>query len=252
MKNLYKVKLERTTYAGQKSIETIELFAASKQDINKYRLGGFQHDSIKIISARKLRARQTIELDVDLVRNEISGSVSLDDHLKSTLEHAEKIENAALAIAEQNEIDLEDALLEMGYIERSADNSYNYSSDFDNDMNFKIYTLSDKSDYLYSKDAIVLVKEHRGLDVRDGYRFKGIYKGSDFDGLCNFLDMHIRVTVTNVNDENEQHDFDGDWSFGCMLRDYKIKSYNKKSGEIIVTKDDVDYRVSYFHPAEGY
>lgn len=243
MKNLYKVKLERTTYQGQKSIEETELFAASKKDINTYRLGGFQRDSIKILSAHKIRARNVIEIDGDIKRNELSFSVSAEAHLDSTLSFNKKLTDTIG--------DDEQALLDMGYVERSGDNTYNYSSDFDNDIMFKIFDVNEKTDYLYSETAIVMAYIHTGLDARAGYKFVGIYNTGKWDGLCNFLDFHVRLTTYEIDTNNDVDDFDGDGAAYHLLKEYTLKSFDVKTGKIIVSKNGQDYNLSYYHPAEG-
>ncbi len=243
MTNLYKVKLERTTYQGQKSIEERELFAASKKDINTYRLGGFQRDSIKILSARKIRSRNVIEVDADIQRNELSLSVDVEAHIDSTLELNKKLTNICKKL---DYSDMQEKLESMGYVLQHSDNTYNYSSDFDNDLNYEIYTLGDVKDWLYADNTIVLVRKHEGLDVRGGYVFKGIYNGLQHDGLGYFLDMHVRLTV------GDHDDFDGDGATYHMLKQYKLKSVDTKTGKIMVTDENgCDFYVSYYHPAEG-
>ena len=244
MRSLYQVTLERTSYGGKnKHIETVELFADSPKHINTYRLGGFQQDSIKIIKTKKLRARKTIEIDCDVERNELSFSVTVDDHLNSTLNFSKKLTDKIG--------DDEDALLEMGYVERSRDNTYNYCSDFENDIMFKIFDVNESSDYIYSETALIMVYEHTGLDARAGYKFKGIYKTSDYEGLCYFLDFHVKLSVMPLDSNEVIGDFDGDGAAYSLLKEYKIKSFDKKTQEVILTKDGEDFRLSYYHPAEG-
>lgn len=251
MKNLYKVQLERTTYDGKKSIETRELFATSPKNINTYRLGGFQRDSITILKCKKIRSRNTIEIDVNIEHNEISASVDVLEHLDKTLEYNKVLTQTVQRLAKKEGKDIEEILEESGYHELTADNTYNYSSDFDNDLNFKVYSLDHKADKFYSDDLIVLVEMHQGLDVRGGYKFMGLYNGLKHEGLSYFYDMHVRVTVETMDGEHEA-DFDGDWSFGVMLKEYKIKSWDFKTKKLIVSKDGQDFQVNWYHPAEGF
>jgi hypothetical protein len=244
MKNLYKVTLERTTYRCDKSIETREIFAESPRKINTYRLGGFQHDSIKILKAKKIRTKLPIEVEVDTENNEISMTVDVDAHLDTTLEKNDKL----TALYESSD-DFEETLKAMGYKEVTADNTYNYSSDFDNDLNFRVYDLNPDSDWIYSKTAIVVVYEHTGLDVRAGYKFKGVYNGLKHDGFCYFLDFHVRLTVETL-DGDHVSDFDGDWAYGRVCQEYTVKKLDKK-GNIILTKNGEDFILRYYHPAEG-
>lgn len=244
MRSLYQVTLERTSYGGKnKTTETVELFADSPKSINTYRLGGFQQDSIKIIKTKKIRSRHTIEVDCDIERNELSFSVSVDDHLSSTLKYSKKLTDKIG--------DDEEALIEMGYVERAHDNTYNYSSDFENDIMFKVFDLNKESDYIYSENVVVMVYEHTGLDARAGYKFKGIYRPLEQDGICYFFDMHVRLSVDSLDGSENIDDFDGDGAAYNLLKQYKIKSFNEKTQEVILTKNGTDYRLSYYHPAEG-
>lgn len=251
MKSYYKVKFKRTDYKGNSSTVTRELLAESPSKINTYRLSGFQGDSIEILDVKKIREQGPVEVDADIERNELSFSVSLDHHLESTLEYDKSFENQVLELAEEMDIEPDEALEEMGYYEQVHDNTYNYSSDFDNDMDFKVYTPNKKSsDWVYDDDAVVFVREHQGIDARAGYVFKGIYKRSDFEGLAYFLDFHVRLTVTDM-DGNDVEDFDGDGAVYHLLQDYTLKSFNPKNHKIIVTKDGEDFEVRYYHPAMG-
>lgn len=243
MKNLYQVTLERITYKGEKSIETRQLFAESPKKINTYRLGGFQHDTVKVVNAKKIRSRNTIELDVDIERNEVTPSISVDEHLDATLELNEVLTKKA-----KKSDDISEMMELLGYHELNSDNTYNYSSDFENELLFSVYSKNPKADRFYEDDLIVVVYEHTGLDVRAGYKFKGVYNTPDRDGLSNFYEMHVRISVLDQNGD-EVAQYDGDWSFGQMLRDYKIKSYNEKTQELIVTKGDQDFTVVMWHPA---
>lgn len=247
MKNLYQVTLERTTYKGEKSIETRQLFAESPKKINTYRLGGFQHDTVKVMKAKKIRARHTVELDVDIERNEIIPSISVDDHLDATLELNEVLTKKA---KKSVHTDIDDMMELLGYHELNSDNTYNYSSDFENELQFSVYSKNPDADRCYENDLIVVVYEHTGLDVRAGYTFKGIYNAPEGDGLGNFYAMHVQISVLDQNGD-EVTQYDGDWSFGQLLKDYKIKSYNEKTQELIVTKEDQDFTVSMWHPAMG-
>lgn len=195
MKKLYKAELKRTTYQGQSSIETRELWADSPSTINTYRLGGFQGDSIEVLSTEYIRDIEPIEVELDLERNEVMVSVSVDHFLDQTLKHARDFEQQVMELSEQSGIDFEEAIEQLGYKEVVHDNTYNYSSDLSNDLDFKVYIPEgSNSDWIYNVDAIVFVREHTGLDARAGYKFKGIYKPGDYDGLCYFLDIHVRVT----------------------------------------------------------
>lgn len=247
MTNLYKVKLERTTYQGQKSIEETELFAVSKKDINTYRLAGFQRDSIKILSASKIRARNVIEVDADIKRNELSLSVDVESHIDSTLELNKKLTNICKKL---DYSDMQEKLESLGYVLQHSDNTYNYSSDFDNDLNYDVFTLGDVNDWIYDDNTIILVRKHVGLDVRGGYNFKGIYSGAN-EGLCYFLDFHVKLTTYEIDTNNDDDNFNGAGAAYQLLKEYTLKSFDVKTGKIIVSKDGENYNLSYYHSAEG-
>lgn len=249
-KYLYEVEYERSTYGGKKTKEKTKLFATSPEDINTYRLGGFQRDSIKIIKTKKIRERQPIEVECDIKRNELTFSISVDEHIHQTLERAHDIEKAVNEIEEQDGDDINEALEALGYEEVSADNTYNYGSDFEDEINFHVFMPKGQSkrEWYYSDEAIITVYVHTGLDVRGGYKFKGIYKGLDYDYFTYFLDMHVRLSVMD-KDNNEIESFDGDGAAYQLLKEYKLVSC--KNGNIKVKKDGKTYDVSYYHPVYG-
>lgn len=251
MKSYYKVKFKRTDYKGNSTTETRELLAESPSKINKWRLSGFQGDTIEILDVKKIRSQEPVEVEADVERNELMFTVSLDHHLKETLIHDKEFENQVLELAEEMGIDPDEALEEMGYYEQVHDNTYNYSSDFDNDMDFKVYTLDKKSSgWVYDDDAVVFIREHQGIDARVGYVFKGIYRRPDYEGLAYFLDFHVRLTVQDMNG-NDVEDFDGDGAAYQLLSEYTLKSFNPNTHEIVVEKDGEEFNVSFYHPAYG-
>lgn len=253
MKKLYKVEFERKSYPykDQPTKQVRELWADSPDSINTCRLAGFQQDSINILSVEYIRDINPIEVELDPERNEITALISVDHFLKETLKHAKSIENDALEISESQGIDIDEALESLGYVEVVHDNSYNYCSDLQNDLDFKVFVPKDTKarDWIYNDEALVFVREHTGLDARCGYVFKGIYRPNDYEGLCYFLDQHIRVSVMD-NDYNVIEDFDGDSAIYSCLRKYAL-SDKSTPDNIIIIKDSQEYTMSLYNPAEG-
>lgn len=253
MKHLYKVTYESTAYGGQKSIQTRALFLESPDKVNTYRLGGFQRDSINVLKTEKLRPMFAVELDVDVERNEIMFCVDVDRHIESTLEPWER-ESEFLKAAEAAGEEVDDYLVSSGfYSEVLHDNTYNYSSDFEDDLDFKIYVPrgQENSDWVYNDDAIIFVRKHYGLDARAGYGFVGIFKPGTYDGFAHFLDFHVRLSVLDM-EFNHIDDYDSDYAFGHIERDgYTIKSYDAEKQDVILAKDGKDFRLGWYHPAEG-
>jgi hypothetical protein len=267
MKGLFKVtytyqSYSTSNYDGSVITKERELFCDYHNDngikkpdyINEYRLGGFERATIKIIETEFIRDMFPVEItDFDLERNELSVIISLDEFLKSTLNHDMNFENEVLEYAEKHELDTEDALEAMGYVQRVHDNSYNYCSDLENDIDYKVYTLTedDGSEWFYDDTAIVLVNEHHGLDARSGYSLKGIYKCRDYDGLSYFLDQHIGVSVMD-DDYNEVENFENmDGSLSRLCESYTLISCSDNQ-EIKVKNENGDvFNLCFNTPAYG-
>lgn len=229
--NLYEVTLKRTSYGGKSSsVETRQLFATSPKDINTYRLGGFQQDSIEILKAKKIRARKPIEIDVDLERNELSLTVDVIQHLNRCLEPIEGIED-------------EQELLDQGYEEVCHDNSYNWSSDFSDDIDFKVYSKKKNRDWFYDKDAIVQVSIHRGLDARAGYKDLGFFKPRH--DLAYLIEGHVRIYVIDENG-NEVDSYDGDGAAYSLTKEYTLVNH-----VTVKNSEGEEFTLSFYHPVEG-
>ena len=253
---LFKVTYERTSYQGTKSTHTTELFAESKDDINTYRLGGFQRDSIEIIECEFIRDRRPIELDADIERNELLASVDVYQFLNETLDFDESFNDEILELCERDGIDTAEALEALGYVERVHDNTYNYCSDLSDDLDFKVYTKGDDDcgEWYYNDTAVVLVRVHEGLDARCGYRELGVFSSSHYDGLTYFLDIHVRVEIMTLDYKEVGDSYDGDGAVYRALKDYTLKEI-KENGEVIVNRNDEsdteDYILAFYTPAYG-
>ena len=254
-KHLYQVEIKRTTYHGQSSVETRELFAESPKDINTYRLGGFQRDSIEVLKATKLRSQRTIEVDVDFEWQNLTTLISVDDHLNSTLRLNETITKAIQDSSDQDDHEVMEAL---GYFEVTSDNSYNYTSDFENELQYTIYSndLKDKDgDWYYSQNVVVLVSEHTGLDVRGGYRFRGAYNGLEHDSLYYFLEQHVRIEVISLddNDRGEPTDtFEGTEASYRLSQEYALVDFDEETQDVLVCNNDGElFKLSFYHPSMG-
>lgn len=245
---LYKVKYKRTSYDGSSSIEEeTELFATDKKSINTYRMGGFQRDSIEILSAKRLRKRRPIELNADIERNELSFIVDIHAHIESTLNRDEKLENALDKLHD----DRGEALEQLGYELAVHDNSYNWCSDFSNDIDFKVYLpKGSNADWIYSDDAVVLIDLHHGLDARAGYSPYGVFRPFSYDGLAHFLEAHVRLSIIDENNKVID-DYDGDCPFNSIEKDgYRLTRVIDEQIPVL-TKEGREYQISYYHPCEG-
>ena len=251
MSNLYKVTYKRTGYQTKSRTETNMIFADSPETINKYRLGGFQRDSIDILNVEFVRERRTIECDADIERNELSFTINVDDHINGTLQHNKTLEEILLSQSAKEETDIEEVLESLGYIERVHDNTYNYCSDFSDDLDFKVFTKSKDSDWVYDEDAVVLVWKHYGLDARAGYSFHGVYSPLPDEALLYFLAFHVRVEVMDKGATIGVADYDGDGAVHEALQDYTLQFYNETTREIIVVdKEGNEFLLDASHPCE--
>lgn len=267
MKALFKVVYTYQSYStsyydGSKIKKEREMFLNYSTDENGIknpdyvptnRLSGFERASIDIIETVYIRDINPVEvIDFDIERNELSAVVMIDDLLENTLNHDEAFENNINLIAGENyEGDVHEALISLGYKERCTDNTYNYSSDLENELNYHVYTLDENSDWIYDESAVIVIDEHIGLDVRAGYTTKGIYKSNDYEGLCYFLmGFHIGVSIIDA-DWNEIESYDGDYAIGNALNDYTLVSLNENN-EIKVKDNDGDmFTLSFNSPAFG-
>jgi hypothetical protein len=253
-KHLYQVEIKRTTYQGESSVETRELFAKSSKDINTYRLGGFQRDSIEVLKATKLRPQRTIEVDIDFEWQNLRTSISVDDHLNSTLEFNEIITKTLNNSCQ----DYSDVMESLGYFEVTSDNSYNYSSDFENELQYTVYSNNPKDkdgDWYYSKNVVVLVSEHTGLDVRGGYRFRGAYNGLEHDSLHYFLEQHVRIEVISLDDNGRSEPtdtFEGTEASYRLLQEYVLVDFDEETQDVIVCNQNGElFKLSFYCPAMG-
>lgn len=254
---LWNVKLKRTGYNNRKGkIEHRKLWAESKADINTYRLGGFQRDTIEILNATRGRKRKPVEVEIDVERNEMSFTVDIKAHLDSTLEQDDALSTAVEAIVSEGEMDREEALESLGYVEVCHDNSYNWCSDFSDDIAFKVYMPKgeNSTDWHYSENARVIVSIHRGLDARAGYcEVDGVFKSSaSYDGLTHFLEGHVRLYLHDSDGNDTGEDYDGDDAVYHMLERDGYKVVRLDGNTPIVSKDGKEYSVCYFHPAKGF
>ena len=247
MKSLYKVKLKRTTYNGQVSTETRELFAESPSQINKYRLGGFQADSIEILSARKIRDRNIVEIEGNVERNELSVSIDTEEHLENTMIRANDIEN----LAAEEDLEVSEYLESIGYVEKTSDNTYNYCSDFSDEVQFTVFDLetAKRDNWCYSDTAILVARVHHGLDVRGGYGAERAYRRAKFDGFGYFLEFHVRFEVLDSKGDYVET-FDGDGAAYSLLKEYQLVSVDAVAQEIKVSKNGEIFSVSFSHPSE--
>lgn len=255
MKYLYKITYTRAAYPynKEKYSETVEMFLDESESVNTGRLGGFQRDSITVLKKEKIRPRHAIEINADIERNEISFSIDVDEHITQTLEPWEK-EQEFVNAAESYDENIEEYLVKSGFYKEVAhDNSYNYCSDFSDDIDFKVFVpVKDSSDdWYYNENAIVSISKHYGLDARCGYSHIGIFQCRHYDGLSHFLQMHVELFVTDLRGDEIDY-YDGDSPYYHVERDgYALKSVDAESQDIKLEKDGKEYLLRYWHPVFG-
>ena len=251
MLHQYKLTYTRTGYNQKIPVTQSATIEGLDQDsavsLATYRLGGFQRDIINPISVEYIGPRPVLDLSSIL-----DGYVTIDvyTHIEETLGGKnENLENKCLELVENNQAeDYGEALEKLGYIEAVHDNTYNYCSDLSDDIDFKVFTLGEPSDWIYDDTAIVLIEIHGGIDARTGYSFHGLYNNRDHDGLCYFLDFHVRVFIELDNEEVE--DIDGDGAISRLLDEYPLIEVTE-NGDILAKKDGTTYNVNIYHPAMG-
>lgn len=251
---LYEVKLRRKSYPykGRGRVETRKLWAASKKDINTCRLAGFRRDSIEILSAKRLRKRKPIEIYIDKKHNDLSFIIDVNAHIDSTLDQDTKLEAKLDRYVQKHECEIEDAFEALGYVEAVHDNSYNWISDFSDDIDFKVFVPKDSdNDWIYNENARVLIDVHRGLDAREGYSRVGVFMPADGD-LSHFLEGRVRFFLEDMDGNDEGSDYGGEGTVYQLLEEDEYKVEKLDGDTPIVSKDGKKYRIRYFHPAEGF
>jgi hypothetical protein len=59
----------------------------------------------------------------------------------------------------------------LGLVQLVRDNTYNNENDLSQDYVWEVYSESDKGDWIYDDDAIMVCYAHTGCDVRGGYSY---------------------------------------------------------------------------------
>lgn len=145
------------------------------------------------------------------------------------------------------ETSLEDAieyLEDLTGVEFKGDNTYNYSSDFTQDLNIWTQGLKPCED---GRKTIVLVAIHYGGDVRGNYGDYVAYR-MDYDDYCQFLDFHYgfynekHEEYTAGYTREPQYHFLNDWEVLKINKETnEVEAKNKETGELATFSADVRF-----------
>lgn len=100
----------------------------------------------------------------------------------------------------------------------ARDNTYNGENDLSQDYVWEVYSDSDKGDWIYDDDAIMVVYAHTGCDIRGGYapplfmRCKGDY-AIPVDLCAEFYISEGRLNGVELADD-ECRELDEKWMIG--------------------------------------
>lgn len=215
----YKITYEYQAYNEKQPIQKTEYVVLLKSDdieqlksaVNTYRLAGFERASINVRDVKYIKDVDGYIINVDVENNDLS-----------IFRHTETFFSEYECVRGQfGEDDIEEILENLGYKETTRDNSYNWRSDYSDDIDFKVYQQDTSKDWVYDEAAFILVRIHKGLDARAGYEFFGLYKNDEGLGENMIIRSYISVWLTD-NEGKEVDQFDGDYAIGSMLESYTL------------------------------
>ena len=211
----------------QKTKMFLETFMENKKPfyVPTNRLSGFQQDRIEIKKTKFIREQFPIEItDIDIEGNDLMAVRSIDSFIDETLGDKSKMADKVNEIMAEEELDIEYAMARFGYIMVNHDNTYNYGSDLEDELDYKIFQPenNENEDYIYDDETVIWVERHIGLDVRGGYQEVGLFDNGDMDGLSMFI-IRRYIEVTIFTEEGEEgRSYDGDGAIYKCLQDYKL------------------------------
>ena len=239
------VKTEEQGYQLINAPDSLEKGETLEKYINTYRLKGFAGHRIDNIKIYKKKVADSISvnykadpLEIDLYRNT---DVFLND-LEGKCIMYDTMTEWGMPDDNIYEIEIEDVFLEIikeqGYEMVTHDNTYNWCSAYTDDLDFQVFTKGG-ADYLYDSDAIILIRQHVGLDIRGGYKLVGAFK-NDALGSCESVIYEIiyksNIQLWATNEETgKEYDFDsfqgGDLQEELERSDMTLVSYNEDTEE---------------------
>ena len=225
-----KTSKEKST---QKTEMFLETFMKNKKPFHvpTNRLGGFQQDHIEVLETKFIREQFPLEIiDIDIEGNDLTVIRTIHSFLKDTLDDAPKeiSERVTELILNEEDLDIEEAMEKLCYVQVVHDNTYNCGSDLEDELNYRVFQLKDNqnNDWIYDEDALIWIERHIGLDVRAGYSELGLYQPGGMDGLCDFLiRQQIQVEIFEPMGDNSYSEvefYDGDGAIYSCLEDYKL------------------------------
>lgn len=175
----------------------------------------------------------------------LGNSLTINNRLTNLLRREEKKQKRSFTIPEAGQF-LE-KVTKIKYLDNTYDNSYNQENDLD--QNYQSAVLSNKNDWFYDEDALVLIETHNGCDIRGGYSDVVVCKlVSDFGPL---LDPVVGWNVSKIvsgleNTRENQQGIDENWQIGYSSyptskfnNDIKrILAINRKTNQVRVELKD--------------
>jgi hypothetical protein len=129
----------------------------------------------------------------------ISGTITLEHWINEQFDVLDDLHEQFDKFLEDNDEDWFDAgtsfMESLGYHQHARDNVYNNDNDFSQVFVWEVWTKQPtEPDWLYAKDAVVLLYIHTGCDVRGGYSPPLFVKAKGFEYSMP-IDWHVEVFV---------------------------------------------------------
>lgn len=106
----------------------------------------------------------------------------------------------------------------LGLQQLARDNTYNGENDLSQTYVWEVYSDSDKGDWIYDDDAILVVYAHTGCDVRGGYAYPLFLKCSSDYSIPTDLCAEFYISAGRLNgvelEDDECRSLDEQWQCG--------------------------------------
>lgn len=126
------------------------------------------------------------------------------------------------------------AMEELGYVQAARDNTCNADNDFDQNFVWEVYQRPERKgkDWVYDREAVVLVYAHTGCDVRGGYARPLAVR---FESSEWAMPVVWKVSLTPTDDPDD--DTYRENQYGCT-NDYPTFVSYDPEGEVVTLAND--------------
>ena len=154
-------------------------------------------------------------------------------------------ENSELSWFEAGETFATDVL---GLTQLARDNTYNNENDLSQDYVWEVYSDSDKGDWIYDDEAIMVCYAHTGCDVRGGYAYPLFLRCQGDYSIPMDLTVEWRISEGKLGDEEledeDMRNIDEQWSIGyTSCPSYQFSKDIEEVIEDSATVDSVEVKL---------